>query len=108
MAKMRPKQNGGGSVMMRRSFLAGVGSAAVAWPLAALAQSTDRVRRIGVLMQYREDDPEGQTRRRALEKGLEQRGWTIGGNLRIDYRWSPGNAAETRKFGTSLSRSRRT
>ena len=74
--------------MRRREFVTVLGSAAVAWPLAAGAQQSDRVRRIGVLIPYAESDPEGQARAAALQQGLEKRGWTAGRNLRIDYRWS--------------------
>src|SRR5262245_51676489 len=77
--------------MRRRTFLAGIGSAAVAWPRSARAQSPRRTRRIGVLMLYGEADPEGQVRADALATGLAQRGWTIGDNLRIDFRWGVGN-----------------
>ena len=52
------------------------------------AQQSDRVRRIGVLIPYAESDPEGQARAAALQQGLEKRGWMVGRNLRIDYRWS--------------------
>ena len=71
--------------LRRRYFVALLGGAVIAWPLAARAQHTQR--RIGVLMQYAEGDPEGQVRAKALEESLRKLGWTMGGNLRIDYRW---------------------
>jgi putative tryptophan/tyrosine transport system substrate-binding protein len=74
--------------MRRRDFIAFVGGAAATWPLVVQAQESDRVHRIGVLSPYAESDPEGQARAAALQKGLEKLGWTVGRNLRIDYRWS--------------------
>ena len=71
----------------RRGFVAGLAGTAVAWPLAAHAQHGERMRRIGVLMPTAEGDPEGQTRIMALQHGLEKMGWTIGQNIRIEYRW---------------------
>jgi len=74
--------------MRRREFIAFFGSAAAAWPLAARAQPPpERMRRIAVLMPYAEGAPEGEVRVMALQQGLEQLGWTIGRNIRIDYRW---------------------
>lgn len=73
--------------MRRREFITLLGSAPT-WPLVAHAQQSNRVRRIGVLIPYAEGDPEGQARAAALQQGLEKRGWTVGRNLRIDYRWS--------------------
>src|SRR5262245_17010086 len=61
--------------MKRREFITLLGGAVVPWPVAAHAQQPDRVRRIGVLMLYPEDDPEGQLRATALRNGLQKRGW---------------------------------
>jgi putative tryptophan/tyrosine transport system substrate-binding protein len=72
--------------MRRREFIAGLGSAA-AWPVVVRAQQPDRVRRVGVLMQVSENDPEAQVRVAAFRDELTKLGWTIGGNLQIDYRW---------------------
>jgi putative ABC transport system substrate-binding protein len=77
--------------MQRREFITLLGGAAVAWPLAARAQQPERIRRIGVLMQYTESDPEGQIRAEALLQGLQKLGWKVGLNLRIDYRWAGGD-----------------
>src|SRR5262245_40198605 len=64
------------------------GGAAVAWPLAVRAQpTTERVRRIGVLMSTTADDPEGQARIAAFHQGLQEWGWTLGRNARVDVRW---------------------
>ena len=74
--------------MRRREFIAGLAGAA-GWPLAAQAQQPERVRRIGVLMTLAADDPEASTRIGAFLQGMQEFGWTIGRNVRIDYRWSP-------------------
>ena len=60
------------------------------------------MRRIGVLMTTAADDPEGQARIAALLQGLQPLGWTVGRNVRIDYRWSAGDAANTRKYAAEL------
>ena len=85
----------------RRKFLATLGGAA-AWPLAARAQQRGRMRRIGVLSPYPADDTEGHARLTAFAQALQQLGWTVGQNVRIDYRWGPGNAATMRKYATEL------
>jgi putative ABC transport system substrate-binding protein len=87
--------------MRRREFIALVGGAA-AWPLAARAQQTDRVRRIGVLMTQRADDAVAQARHAAFLQGLQQAGWMVGRNARIDTRWSAANAEDTRKYAAEL------
>jgi putative ABC transport system substrate-binding protein len=73
----------------RREFIAAVGGAAVAWPLAAGAQQPERMRRISVLMAVTERDPESQFRVNAFEAGLRELGWVEGRNLWIEYRWAP-------------------
>jgi putative ABC transport system substrate-binding protein len=72
----------------RRDFITLLGGAAVTWPLAARAQQPERMRRMGVLMQFAETDPQSMPRVTAFEEGLAKVGWTVGRNLRIDYRWS--------------------
>src|SRR6266702_933441 len=94
----------GRSAMRRREFLMLLGSAAAAWPRAARAQQPDRMRRIGVLMSIEEGDPEGQARVAAFRQGLRELGWTEGGNLRIDWRWSGGDLARVRAYATELVR----
>jgi ABC-type uncharacterized transport system substrate-binding protein len=74
--------------MKRREFITFVCGAAVAWPLAAYAQETDRIRHIGVLMAGPADELEGQLRLKGFLRGLQELGWTDGHNLRIDYRWA--------------------
>ena len=76
--------------MQRREFIGLIGGALAALPLAAHAQ--DRMRRIGVLSNLGESDPETKRRNEAFEKGLRERNWTVGRNLQIDYRWSNGNS----------------
>src|SRR5262245_1190155 len=99
---MTPKPEGHmASHIRRRKFLATLGGAA-AWPLAARAQQRERVRRIGVLMNLASDDAEGQARLAAFHQGLQQLGWTVGGNVQIDYRWAAGNADYFRKFAAEL------
>jgi len=85
----------------RRKFLATLGGAA-AWPLAAHAQQGERVRRIGALMSVAADDPEAPARVGAFSQGLAEFGWTIGRNVRIDYRWYAGDADTARKYAVEL------
>ncbi len=88
--------------MKRREFITLLGGAA-AWPLAARAQQGERVRRIGVLMPIAADDPVGQARIAAFQQGLQQLGWTDGRNVRIEARWSRGNADDIRKYAAELA-----
>jgi putative ABC transport system substrate-binding protein len=87
--------------MRRRAFIVGLGGAAVL-PLVARAQQSDRMRRIGALMSTRAEDPEGQARLAAFLQGLQEFGWTDGRNLRIEYRWGAGDAADVRKYAAEL------
>jgi putative ABC transport system substrate-binding protein len=77
--------------MRRREFIAGLGGAVAAWPLVARAQQGDRVRRIGVLHVYDENDPEGQRRVSAFTQALADLGWTEGRSVRMDLRWGGGD-----------------
>ena len=85
----------------RRKFIALIGGAA-AWPLAARAQQGEPMRRIGALMSTAADDPEGQARIAAFQQGLQQFGWTIGRNVRIDSRWPVGDSERTRRYAAEL------
>ena len=87
--------------MKRREFITLLGGAAT-WPLAARAQQGERMRRIGVLTNLAENDPEGQSRNEAFRQGLHQLGWTDGGNVRIDYRGTLGDAERTRRYAAEL------
>jgi len=86
----------------RREFLALIGGAAAAWPLAARGQQGERVRRIGVLMSLAADDPESQARHAAFLQGLQEWGWTAGRNVQIDYRFAAGDAERIRKSAAEL------
>jgi putative ABC transport system substrate-binding protein len=72
----------------RREFITLLGGAAAAWPVAARAQQSERMRRIGVLMGLVAGDPEAQSRVVAFENGLRKLGWVKGRNLSIKYRWA--------------------
>src|SRR5262245_372282 len=88
--------------MRRRAFITLLGGAAAAWPLAARAQQPDRKRRIGVLMPLAADDPEEQSRLTAFAQGLQECGWSEGRNVRIEYRWTGGDAERARKYAAEL------
>jgi putative tryptophan/tyrosine transport system substrate-binding protein len=88
--------------MRRRHFITLLGAAAAAWPLAARAQQTERVRRVGVLMSVAAEGPDGQPRLAAFLNGLQALGWTDGRNVRIDLRWGAGDAERSRNYVTEL------
>src|SRR5215467_8338453 len=88
--------------MKRREFITLLGSAAAAWPLAAPAQQSERMRRVGVLSNPGPDDAEMHSRTAAFVQGLQKLGWTIGRNLQIDFRWSNGNAERLRADAVEL------
>jgi putative ABC transport system substrate-binding protein len=86
----------------RREFITLLGGAAAAWPLAARAQQSEPMRRIGVLMNAAADDPEYQARLAAFLQALQQLGWTDGHNVRIDIRWGARNPDTMRKYAAEL------
>ena len=88
--------------MRRRNFIALLGGAAAAWPLAARAQQGERMRRLGVLINLTADDPEGHARITAFAQGLQEAGWTTGRNVRIDYRWGGAGADAMAKYAAEL------
>ncbi len=88
--------------MRRRQFITLLGGAAAACPLAVRAQQGERMRRIGALIGGAETDPESRARVAALREGLEQRGWSEGRNLRIDYRWASADSDRIRVFAAEL------
>jgi putative ABC transport system substrate-binding protein len=88
--------------MRRRNFIAGLASTTVAWPLAAHAQPTNRVRRIGVLMGYASTDPEGQALLAEFTRSLAELGWAEGRNVQIDVRWGGSNVDMQLTFANEL------
>jgi putative tryptophan/tyrosine transport system substrate-binding protein len=86
----------------RREAIALLGGAAAAWPFAARPQPAERMRRLGVLMNFAEDDAQSQVRIAALQQGLDELGWTAGRNLKIDYRWGVGAADYNRRNAAEL------
>jgi putative ABC transport system substrate-binding protein len=85
----------------RRQFITLLGGAAAAWPISVRAQQG--VRRIGIVMNLAEDDPEGQARVAAFLQGLQEAGWIVGRNAQIDIRWGlAGDPERIRKNVTEL------
>ncbi|MFZ0669694.1 MAG: ABC transporter substrate-binding protein, partial [Pseudolabrys sp.] len=89
--------------MQRRNFIRLLGGAAVAWPLVARTQHSDRVRRIGVLLAATADDPDYQARIAAFQQGLQQLGWSDGHNVHIDTRWATTKADDIRRHAAELA-----
>jgi putative ABC transport system substrate-binding protein len=87
--------------MRRREFITLLSGPFAAWPLSARAQQT--IRRIGILMPATADDEEFQSRVRIFLEGLQQSGWTIGQNVRIDIRWATTNANDIRRHAAELA-----
>jgi putative ABC transport system substrate-binding protein len=87
--------------MRRREFIASLGSA-VAWPRGVNAQQGERVRKIGALLAFAENDPLQQFWITVLQDGLRTLGWQIGRNLRIEYRWTAGDVDRMRVGATEL------
>jgi putative ABC transport system substrate-binding protein len=86
----------------RRELLVALGGAAAAWPLAARAQQPDRMRRIGVLMPFAEDDLDAQANIAAFRQMLQMLGWTDSRNVRIDYRWGGGKPERIAAYAREL------
>ncbi len=89
-------------MIRRREFIAFLGGAAVAWPLAARAQQANRVHRVGILMPFPKGDTEYETRVRAFRQELAKLGWTDGKNVQFDERWTADNMDVVRANATSL------
>jgi putative tryptophan/tyrosine transport system substrate-binding protein len=89
--------------MKRREFIAAL-SPAAAWPLVARAQQTDRMRRVGVLMDAAESSSDGQARIAAFRGILQGLGWIEGRNIQIDYRWGGGDVERTHAYAAELVR----
>jgi len=89
--------------MRRRDFITLLGGSAVAWPLVARAQQTERVRRVGVILPAAADDTEFQSFYGAFLQALALFGWTIGRNMQIDIRWATGDRVNIRKHAVELA-----
>src|SRR5437773_2285771 len=88
--------------MRRREFLSVLGGAAATWPVVARGQKAEHVRRVGVLTSFFEADPEGQANLTLFRQVLQDLGWAVGRNVRIDYRWGAGNVDIIRKHAREL------
>jgi putative tryptophan/tyrosine transport system substrate-binding protein len=86
----------------RREFITLLGGAAAAWPLAADAQQSERMRRIGALMYLAADDPDSPALVAAFARGLQELGWIEGRNIQIDYRWGGGDLDRVRRYAAEL------
>jgi putative ABC transport system substrate-binding protein len=87
--------------MNRRQLIAGL-SGAAAWPIAARAQQGERMRRIGVLMNLATDDEESTARITAFAQGLQEAGWAVGRDVRVDYRWAAGDPRRFQRYAEEL------
>jgi ABC-type uncharacterized transport system substrate-binding protein len=88
--------------MRRRELIGLVGGAVVAWPIAARAQQSEQIRRVGLLMNTAADSPEAQPRLLAFREGLQQLGWSDGRNVRIDIRWGANDVELDRRYAAEL------
>jgi putative ABC transport system substrate-binding protein len=88
--------------MRRRDFINAVAGAAAVWPFSVRAQQAEQIRRIGILMNIAENDPEAAVRIAALVQALKDRGWILGTNIQIDYRWAAGDSRLYRKYAPEL------
>ena len=90
------------SGMRRRKLISLLGGAAAAWPLAARAQQPERMRRVGVLMTFDENDAEAQSFVAGLRDALQKLGWNDGTNARLDIRWGGSEAERLRAYANEL------
>ena len=88
--------------MQRREFIKMIVGAAGAWPLSASAQQGEPMRRVGILLPYREGDAEGQAVAAAFQRGLQDLGWTASRNIRFDVRWAAGDPDKARTLAKEL------
>jgi putative ABC transport system substrate-binding protein len=89
--------------MRRRKFITLLGGAAAAWPVVARAQQAERVRRIGILMNATAEEPEAQAYVAAFQQGMQEFGWNVGRNLRVDLRWGGDDADRWRQYAAELA-----
>jgi putative ABC transport system substrate-binding protein len=88
--------------MRRREFITLLGGAAAGWPLAADAQQSEPIRRVGILMPYAENDPEYRTHVQALRDELRKSGWIEGRNIELDEHWTTDNMDRIRTNAAAL------
>jgi putative ABC transport system substrate-binding protein len=88
-------------IVRRRDFITLLGGAA-AWPIAARAQQGERMRQIGILMGWSENDPEQRLKVDAVIRGLARLGWVEGRNIRFDVRWTDGDVARAPALAKEL------
>jgi ABC-type uncharacterized transport system substrate-binding protein len=88
--------------MRRREFILALGGAVATWPFAARAQQPNGMRRIGVLTNLAESDPEAQARIAAFLQELQHLGWIEGRNMRIEHRWGAGEADRIGRYAAEL------
>src|SRR6516164_8704855 len=88
--------------MRRREFITLLGAAATAWPLAARAQQTEPLRRIGMLMNRRADNSEGRDQVTAFQQALQKLGWSDGRNVRVEICWGENDVDRERQCATEL------
>ena len=88
--------------MKRREFITLLGGAAVAWPFTARGRQGERIRRVGALVGFHANDPQGEARVAAFRQGLQALGWIDGRNLRIDLSWGAGDADSVRKRAAEM------
>jgi putative ABC transport system substrate-binding protein len=89
--------------MRRRDFISLVASATSAWPVTSRAQQQARTAYIAVFSYLRENDPEAKIYNETFLKRLAELGWSQGHNLRIEYRYTGGNAGLIRQYAAELS-----
>jgi putative tryptophan/tyrosine transport system substrate-binding protein len=87
--------------MRRREFIEFVGGA-MAWPVAVRAQQRERLRSVGVLMGIAEGDADARPRANAFQQGLQELGWIVGQNIRIEYRWAAADPERMRAHAVGL------
>jgi putative tryptophan/tyrosine transport system substrate-binding protein len=91
-----------GEALRRREFIALIGGATAAWPLAAHAQQPEQMRRVGVLLAGAENDPNQQEDQTKFSDALRGSGWTEGRNIKVDYRWAAGDPHRIQMFAKEL------